>query len=387
MKSPSELAHKLKRQWDSPTTREERLLCGESSANVWPVCVSIGRPRPGLVASDLDALKRHVEQWRNVRVGEVVWQSIAYRATAGPIEIPVQWKLRRPTEWIEAVDDRVIRTEFEAMATFAEQTDPLFHSLFVRKRSLWREKPIAEVLQAARLAMELEPGCANGRPLRTLSLAGIDTKFFERNARLVTSLLDVRFDGEVSRMGLEPFLGAFAEGDHWLLVVDLDGGLLSFQKQRVRGSELVVTPLPAARILIVENESCLHQLPALADTIAVLGAGFDLSWTAAPWLKEKRVGYWGDIDTWGLQFLARARSFVPHLQALMMTSDVFALHAGSAVNEPVIAGIDPPVELTDAERSLYAGLVQDPRGRLEQEFLPMDCVHAAISEWARMPCR
>ena len=146
--------------------------------------------------------------------------------------------------------------------------------------------------------------------MRTLSLAGIDTKFFERNARLVTSLLDVRLDGKVSKMGLEQFLGGFAESDHWLLVVDLDGGLLSFRKKRVPRSDLLVTTLPAARILIVENESCLRQLPALADTIAVLGAGFYLSWTAAPWLMEKRVGYWGDIDTSACSFLPEpAHSF------------------------------------------------------------------------------
>jgi hypothetical protein len=68
----------------------------------------------------------------------------------------------------------------------------------------------------------------------------------------------------------------------------------------------------------------------------------------------------------------------------MMTPDVFALHAGSAVNEPVIAGIDPPAELTGAERILYASLVQDSpgRGRLEQEFLLLEFAHAAILDWA-----
>ena len=104
------------------------------------------------------------------------------------------------------------------MATLAGQTDSLFHSLLVRKLSLWRGRLAAEVVQAARLALALSPNCAAGRPLRMLSMEGIDTKFFERNAQLATALLDVRFDGEVSRIGLESFLGAFAEGDHWLLL-------------------------------------------------------------------------------------------------------------------------------------------------------------------------
>lgn len=93
----------------------------------------------------------------------------------------------------------------------------------------------------------------------------------ERNGQLVTSLLDARFDGEVSRIGLEAFLGAFVEGDHWLLLMDLDGSLLPFKKMRVRSSELRETTIPGERLLIIENESCQHQLPTIPRTIAILG--------------------------------------------------------------------------------------------------------------------
>ena len=72
----------------------------------------------------------------------------------------------------------------------------------------------------------------------------------------------------------------------------------AFARQRVPASELQATPLPAAHILLVENERCLHLLPRpLAGTIAILGAGRNLAWLAAPWLQARRVAYWGDIDT------------------------------------------------------------------------------------------
>ena len=135
--------------------------------------------------------------------------------------------------------------------------------------------------------------------------------------------LDARFDGEVSRIGLEAFLGAFAEGDHWLLVIDLDGSLLPFKKMRVRSSELRETTIPGERLLIIENESCQHQLPTIPQTVAVLGAGFDLSWAEADWLSTKQVAYWGDIDTWGLQLLARARKAIQRLDPLMMSTAKF----------------------------------------------------------------
>jgi len=67
------------------------------------------------------------------------------------------------------------------------------------------------VLQSIRLAEALEPGCANGRPPRAVPLAGIDSKFFERNRTLIQQLLDVRFDGQASEQGLDAFLGALDE--------------------------------------------------------------------------------------------------------------------------------------------------------------------------------
>jgi len=74
-------------------------------------------------------------------------------------------------------------------------------------------------------------------------------------------MLDILFDGQVSELGLEAFLGADDEGHHWLLVADLDGGLLPFSQLRVRARELEEVPMPGASMLIVENERCIHQLP------------------------------------------------------------------------------------------------------------------------------
>lgn len=379
MKSPAELRATLRRQWENASQREARLL---DAKDQWPVVVPIGRPSPAMIRADLDGLKRHVEAWRKEAVGEVLWDSVRYRAATAPVDIPIQWKLRRPSEWVEAAADGAMRREFEMMARFVEQTDPMFHSALVRRRSLWRGKRVAEVVRAAQLAMELTPGCAGGRPLRTMSFEGADTKFFERHERLLTTLLDVRFDGEVSAIGLETFLGAWIEGDHWLLVVDLDGSLLPFEKQRVRSSELRDATLPATQVLIVENESCQHLLPRLNDAIALLGTGFDLSWAKGWQHEEARVAYWGDIDTWGLGFLAAARCAIGKLDPLMMTEQVYEQFQLFAVPEPVVAGRRPPEGLTPSEQDLYLRLLREQRGRLEQEFLPKEFVVAAISHWA-----
>lgn len=378
MKSPAELKMFFRRRWEAATTREACLLGG---ADAWPLVASIGRPAASLVTSDLGAIKRHIEDWRSVNIGEVSWEAVQYRSTAGPIDVPVEWRIRNAAEWVAACGDRSIRAEFDAISMFLAQTEACFHSILVGRRSLWRDKTVHEVLKACRVAFSLTPHCADNKPLRAFSFEGIDTKFFERNTPLVSALLDVRFDGEVSKIGLEAFLGAASDGDHWLLVTDLDGSLLPFRKLRTRSAELKQKPLPGKRLLIVENESCQHHLPNLPETIAVLGAGFDLDWLDGDWLQSREIGYWGDIDTWGLQFLGTARQRLPHLAALLMTQEIYDQNRRAAVPEPNVASTNAPRGLTCDEQALYERLLTEPRGRLEQEFLPLDVASAAIRKW------
>lgn len=384
MKSPDDVRRILTRQWQSADTRVHRLLGGRDA---WPVNFSIGLPSADDVLSNLDQVKRHINLWRRVSVGEVLWSQRAYRATAEAISVPTHWRLHRPSQWIAACDDRSTTEEFERLSAIIGNADPIYHEVLARRRSLWRDKPDEEVILAASIASELQPGIADGRPLRTISLHGTDTKFFERNEGLVTTLLDVRFDGEPSRLGLAAFLDALSESEHWILLLDLDGNLLPFERMRVRTTELQSAMLPSGILLIIENETCSHLLPTISGTIAVLGSGFDLSWMSADWLAEKRIAYWGDLDTWGLSFLANARRHQPHLVPLLMDVETLTAHAAAAVPEPVAASDEPPVGLTSLEQDLYRRLQTSSRGRLEQEFLPLEIVCNAINNFVEGPGR
>ena len=83
MKSPEELSRALARQWENADLRESRML---RAPDAWPVSLSIGRPPPRVMAADLDAVRRHVELWRAVQTGQVVWESVPYRSTAEPVQ-------------------------------------------------------------------------------------------------------------------------------------------------------------------------------------------------------------------------------------------------------------------------------------------------------------
>lgn len=378
MKSQAELSARFARQWHQSSLRVGRLMTPEA----WPIHLSIGKPSASQFEQDAKAVLEHVQHWRSVKIGEVEWLSVKYRAGADAVSVPIRWILRKPSEWVVATADQQVETEFRVLENLIENAAPVYHELLIQERSLWRSKSLEEVLEAIRLAGQLSPGCAQGLPFRLLAGHNVDTKFFERNARLLTRLLDERYQGAASEQGLSGFLNAYDENNHWVTVVPLTVGLLPFRRLKVTTLELSEIMLPASRILVIENEQCAHLLPVMPDTIAILGAGLDLQWLGSYVFNSKQLAYWGDMDTWGLQMLGKARQLRPDINPLLMNQSVFDRYAdGRVVAEPVLAQADPPDGLNRDEKAFYQYLMNLEKGRLEQEFLPADALIGALTHW------
>lgn len=377
MKSPTELSYKLARQWQQADLRVERLL----SPDAWPLEFTIGKPSANNIQHNIRRVQEHVQLWRSVEIGQVIFEPVNYRLTAEAVSLPVLWQINTPSQWALATQDQGILQEYQQLGNMIIGVHSRYRELLIRQRSLWQKKTVDDVIATAKLADNLVPGAAKGRPLRLLGEYGVDTKFIERNYRLLQLFLDERFNGAATEQGLHAFLDASDDNDHWLLVRPLQKGLLPYSRLRLTTRELMAQELPANRILVIENEQCEHLLPELTDTIAVLGAGLDLGWLSAPTLDQKEVIYWGDLDTWGLLMLARARHYRPSIKPLMMNKAVFEQFAEkSAVVEPVHAQAEPPNGLTADEANVYLYLLAAKRGRLEQEFIPAGCVKNELTQ-------
>jgi len=377
MKLPDEIRSRLTQQWYKGDIREKRLL----HVNIWPLTFSIGKPSAQVLESDLKIVKNHISQWRNINVGNVIWEKSKYRNSSGAIELPTHWKLSTPSEWVEATNNPEVIYEFQHLSTIVKNISPQFHKLIVRKRAVYQTKKADEIILATKIALKLTPYCARSKPLRALSIENCDTKFFERNRQLLTDLLDLQYDNKASLLGLEVFLDAINENDHWLLICPLDSVLLPFQQLRVRSSELLTTSIPGTHLIVIENEKSLYQLPRLPNTVAILGAGLDLSWLKAAHYSEKKIAYWGDIDTWGLTMLSNARALQKSITPVMMNRELFKELQHYTVKEEVNAGMTPPKMLEKNEVSLYLELISADRNRLEQEFIPEEKVKQILIAW------
>src|SRR5258708_967886 len=94
---------------------------------VWPIALPIGRPTPGQFVNETARVRQHIEGWRAVEIGEVGWRAVSFRGGTDPIDIPIEWKVRNPAEWIAATADSIAQREYQFLEQILTQTPRQFH--------------------------------------------------------------------------------------------------------------------------------------------------------------------------------------------------------------------------------------------------------------------
>lgn len=229
--------------------------------------------------------------------------------------------------------------------------------------------------------------------LRHIDVAGVDTKFVEKHHQVLAQLL-VASMPEEARSAL-PVGTSFAARFGYLSPPPytrlrfLDSTLSPFgagiTEVSLRTAELAAFPLAAQRVFVVENEVTYLAFPLVRDAVVVFGSGFNLiSALALPWLAEREVVYWGDIDTYGFEILDRLRARLPTVTSILMDTETLLAHRKQWVVEPVPTNKSLH-HLSPEEAALYSDLVEDRYGhhvRLEQERVRFGRIRRALAEWA-----
>jgi hypothetical protein len=213
--------------------------------------------------------------------------------------------------------------------------------------------------------------------LRQIDVEGVDTKFVDRHRKVLDELLTLVLP--VGRIDTDHTAGEFArryrfrarpEYTRFRVLgseSDLPEACTEFT---LRTEELASLELTSRLLFVVENEITYLAFPHVPDALVVFGSGFGLaSLRPLPWLVEKEIVYWGDIDTHGFDILNRLRSRFDSVRSILMDEATLLAHRGQWVAEPSPTNRLLP-NLTEAEEALYGDLVEDrfgPTIRLEQE--------------------
>lgn len=211
----------------------------------------------------------------------------------------------------------------------------------------------------------------------------VDTKFIERHAGILRSLLDFllpaaakgKEDRFEERFGLrydEPQI-RFRLLDESLgeaLGVPFPDVALPVSRFRELGWRGV-------RVIVSENKMTFLTLPPVTNGVGIWGAGNAAALLhEASWLGECDLFYWGDVDGAGFEILGRLRQRFPRLRSLLMDAATIERFRTSCVGVPSCP--PPPMPgLTAEEAAAYAHVTQHGL-RLEQERIPQSAVMAAL---------
>ncbi len=226
--------------------------------------------------------------------------------------------------------------------------------------------------------------------LRHIDVVGVDTKFVERNQKVLGRLLLHVLPADRIDLTELRFARRFGFRDkpgytRLRLLAPTPPFPSEITEARVRTDELATLDLPVTTVFVVENEVSYLALPPMPNAIAVFGEGFHVtSLEALPWLGAKEIVYWGDIDTHGFVMLDRLRERFACVRSVLMDEATLLAHRGQLVTEPEPVA-EPLPHLTREEQMLYRDLIEDRFGtnvRLEQERIRFSLVREALRPWS-----
>jgi|CXWL01.1.fsa_nt_gi hypothetical protein len=394
---PSESLHQRIRTaairvWASGTP----LAVEAGAAPVLPLTLRIGKPTATALLNDaaaLDAALRELLDGERRGRFTIEWRELRFRRSGTqrwPAAVVIH-DLDALAAWLGCGSELA---HFRRLVALARERLPAALAWLATTplRALKSVDAFPRMLEvAARLRMSPHPGCY----IRELDVAGVDSKFVEIHYATLASLLDTvlppnAIDSERRASGPAGFARrygfAFAPARVRLRLLDaaleLRPGLSDLE---LRLDELASWPIACTTVFITENKISGLSFPRVGGAIVLFGMGHALRQLEhVPWLADKAIVYWGDLDTHGFAMLSALRKRFPQTRSLLMnTATLFAHRDWWGQEGSGERWLHALPHLDVHEMDTFEGLKSDRWGeavRLEQERIGYSYVLAAIAE-------
>jgi hypothetical protein len=388
--TPADVEHRLERLWESG-----RLLAASIGGEpVLPLRIPVRGPRPPEWGERFEEVRRWVrdlDAGSKARRGwgyDLEWVEVKNRVVGAqrvPAAIVVSteadaWRLlgkRRETEGFRGVAARTVER-------FPELRDWLLRRpLLALEHALDWERILAVLCW---FRDHPRPGLY----LRQLEIPGVDTKFIEAHRGLLGQLLDLVLPSssiDAAFSGASGFEGRYGLRSRPVLVrfriLDPELRLHGLSDLTVPVDELRTLAVRADRVFVTENEVNGLAFPEVPGGVVLFGLGYGIERLGdIPWLADRQLHYWGDLDTHGFAILSRFRQVFPRAASLLMDRRTLMEHRSLWVreSEPFLADLPG---LTEDEQAVFDELRTDRLGRgvrLEQERIGFGWVSAALRE-------
>ncbi|VAW32615.1 FIG005429: hypothetical protein [hydrothermal vent metagenome] len=370
------------------------LAAGPSEEAVFPLRVPIAHPTAG----DLSACFEEAREWlRALSRGskahtgkgyELEWREINHRQL-GRNKMPVAAVFECRTEALAFIGKLGEAEKFSKIRAEITGSFPELGPWLVKRppRVLEHEEEWPRLL-AVLTFLKNHP-----RPniyIRQLDLTGVDTKFIERHRKLLSELLDLVLPPEAIRPEAKGAVGFEERYGFTAKPVQIRFRLLD-ERLYIQGladlqipvPDFAALDLPVERVFITENMINGLAFPELPGAMVIFGLGYGLDRLAGiNWLQDKKIYYWGDLDSHGFAMLDQVRAYFPAAVSLLMDRTTLLLHRRQWGHEQRPTKRDLP-RLRAEEVRLYNEIRDDiyaPALRLEQERINYGHFQNALAE-------
>lgn len=382
------IAQLRKKEWDHPRHLKQRLR----HQRPFPIVLSLKAPTGQQAFADIDHFHTFFKTWKNFAYPDLVeWQQRQFKQLATqhvPVKLviptlDVMVELLGQQQRFKKISDKIsclLQQPFvESHIEYA-----LFSTLIEYLEQI-EQYPEHDWQLLIQLIAQLKLNMGAGHYLRALPLQHVDTKFLEKNLIFVEAICDVLHQGEIQATGgLLSWLNCLDHPKGWLMIKPLcakvQQSLGGFPVFQLSTDVLTEFELPAQHIIVVENIQSGLALPMLENSIVVCGGGKNIKWLDAAWLQHKKVYYWGDLDSEGLNILSMVRQKIPDVIPLMMDEATVLQFQDKMVDEPDSVFSEPQY-LTAEELSLFHALRKNcyKNKRLEQERISNDWINLYLT--------
>ncbi len=391
--TPADIRARLRKHWDRGTLLSARLT-GE---NPFPLKISLAKPSSQDFSGNFEGVRnwiRELEEGSLAKLGygySIEWTEISHRQL-GRNRIPASASIPSENDALRLLGKR---SETERFAQLCQKTLTVFPQLqewlTAKPHSALKHADCWDSILAVLDWFKHNP--RSGLYLRQVDIPGVDTKFIERRKGLFSELLGLILTepaGEKTPLGARHFEARFGLRTKPILMRFrfLDTSLFQANLSDISSplNEFGSLNPPCRNVFITENEINGLAFPSLPDSMVLFGLGYGVDCLAhIPWLREKRLFYWGDIDTHGFSILNRLRSIYPETRSFLMDKETFLTHKSLWVEEASpFKGTLP--RLLPEESAVFSDLSGNVSGyhvRLEQERISfgwvVEHVHRLLS--------
>ena len=376
--------------------RGELLRSLVSDEQMFPKRLKFSSPSSSEISQQFDAVRSWITEIGAVPHCRIVWKEYKHRVF-GKNELPVEAWVDSADQAFAMIGKRKEAARFCEILNLTNERQPLLVS-WLQRRPLQALVLYDDWERLLSIVTWLQ---ANTRPavyLRQVDIKDIHSKFIESHLSTLSELLDLALPEEsISRdaTGISQFARryGFLSKPSFVRfrILDPERQLLAagtIPDMSLDSKSFAQLNPEVTNVYFTENEVNYLAFPQLKESMVIFGSGYGFERLEnADWLLNRKVFYWGDIDTHGFSILSSARKRFPHIGSFLMDEDTLLRHRAAWGVEPAQFAADQLPHLTVDEQMVYLNLKEQhwqKNLRLEQERISwrhaLDAIHKTMRE-------